>query len=79
MIFSSEKISLEAATFLLIRGGVVSTDLASIQMSDGTSTFCALTILWGFISDITAEAEKFRNFGMGFTRYYLGVLYVCMC
>ena len=64
--------SVEAATFQLIRGGVVSADLSTIQLSDGTSTYFLVLATWGFLSDFATEAEKFRKFGLGYTRYYLG-------
>ena len=64
--------SVEAAAFQLIRGCVVSADLSTIQLSDGTSTHFLMSSTWGFISDFATEAEKFRKFGLGLTRYYLG-------
>ena len=65
--------SIEAAAFQLIRGGVVCTDLATIQLSDGKCTYCVFVTTLGFLSDVCMEAERWRSFGLRFTRYYIGM------
>ena len=72
----SEKMGPEMAAFQIIRGGVISIDLAIIQLSDGTSRYSILAASRGLTSDFIAASEKFRKFGLGYARYYLGDLIV---
>ena len=62
---------MESAAFQIIRGGVVPMDLATIQLSDGTSSYMALLANWGIVADIDIESEKFRRIGK--TRFLLGM------
>lgn len=46
-------------------------DLATIQLSDGSSSYMALLANWGVVADIDIESEKFRKIGK--TRFLLGM------
>ena len=74
--YFSEEYGLEAAAFQIIRGGVVPMDLATVQLSDGTSMYMTLLSSWGFVADIDIESEKFRKIGK--VRFVLGG-WACVC
>ena len=65
--------SMEAAAFQVIRGGVVTTDLAGIQLSDGTSIYSLVATNWGLGPDAARVAEKFRKLGAA-GRFILGTV-----
>lgn len=69
-ILCSEDYRLETAVFQIIRGGVVPMDLATVHLSDGSSTYMTLLGGWGMVADIDIESEKFRKIGK--TRFLLG-------
>ena len=62
---------MEMATFQIIRGGVTALDLATVQMSDGTSKIMSILAGWGMVADVDIESERFRKLGKA--RFTLGM------
>lgn len=67
----SEEFSLETAAFQIIRGGLTSLDLATVQFGNGTSLYMTILAGWGMIADIDIESERFRRIGEA--RFTLGM------
>ena len=57
---------------MIIRGGVIPSDLATIQMESGQKMYMAVLSSWGYVADIDIESEKFRSIGE--VRFILGAL-----
>ena len=67
------------AAFQIIRGGVAPIDLATVQLSDGSSLYMTIMASWGMIADVDIESEKFRKLGKArFTLGRLYILFLCM-
>lgn len=67
------------AAFQIIRGGLASMDLATVQLSDGSTVYMTILASWGMIADVDIESEKFRKLGK--VRFTLGeaVYLMCVC
>ena len=71
-----EEFSLLNAAFQIIRGGVIPSDIATVQTGDEGKCYMSLLASWGLVADVDIESEKFRKIGE--TRFVLGEC-VCVC
>ena len=65
-----EEYSLMNAAFQIIRGGLATLDVATVQTGDGGKCYMTLLANWGLVADVDIESEKFRKIGE--TRFVLG-------
>ena len=71
-VIYSEEYDLRGAAFTIVRGGVISGDLATVEMLNGPKRYMTLLSSWGYVADIDIESEKLRSIGE--TRFVLGAL-----
>ena len=60
------------SAFAIIRGGVTSADLATVQLHNGEQIYMSLLSCWGYAADIDIESEVLR--AIGEARFLVGAV-----